>query len=348
MEGLSMDTTGFAFFQPGIDQWVDQWLSKNANIHEKQKRKPQDFERRKPMGWLRDYKTVTAYKFEGKDVFVGRDRKHDVPTLAVLRFEVHLSQFTSFNYFLEWAKKIFREAFPCLIDAKIFRLDLPVDIASSLDFYFRHLHQPRARNQKITKRGKRTLELGAYPLGTHVYEWECPPSFVDLFLDKRRPNDRGNIRVTRIEPRRWGKKVPIQSLRHVDELKKFDPFQHLRLIGDLVHIPDHLPSSTKNMLIAFQTLSKEFGVQEARKRLNQQRNFSRTVEKYLQPIPPGILQKAWKKHIRRFLGAEPLIFPPSIKDSSFLLEAATGIRMKRHQGGTHFQLLNTVSERGNQ
>ncbi len=348
MEGFDMDTTGFAFFQPGIDLWVDQWLAKNATIHEKQKRKPKDFERRKPFGWLRDYNTMNAYKFEGKDVFIGRDRKHDVPTLAVLRFEVHLSQFISFNDFLEWAKKVFREAFPCLIDAKIFRLDLPVDIASSLDFYVRHLHQPRARNQCMTKRGKRTLAIGAYPLGTHVYEWDCPRNQVDLFLDDRKPNDNGDIRVTRIEPRRWGTKVPIQSLRDIDDLRTFDPFQHLRLIGDLVHIPDHLPTPTKNMLIAFQSLSKDFGVQEARKRLNQQRNFSRTVEKYLQPIPQNILRKAWKKHIRRFLDTQLVIFPPPLKDSSFLLEAASGIRMRRHDSGIRYELLNPVVEKGDQ
>lgn len=254
----------------------------------------------------RGYDRAGAFQAEGHHFYFKWGRRH--LELPVLKVNFSLSKFDSFQDFLKWSDKVFGKFQPMVIDGKIYRFDACIDLYSSFKSVHSSLVQPRARSERVIKSKGKTYQLGRHPRKTTVYEKTIKTKNLDQRKKKHRTSDpESEVSGTRVEVQQWGKKIPIGSLRDIDKLRTINPFSHLQTLEKPL-IPDDLPLKTKQILWAFQQRCGEVGTQQARKEFNQNRNFSRTVGKYIGKNQKLNLERYWQRRVKRFLGDQP-VFP---------------------------------------
>ncbi len=197
-----------------------------------------------------------------------------------------------------WLKKLFGEFYSHALDAKILRLDCAIDVAIAIYELEKNLVYPRGRTVTKWRSNKKTTYLGVPPKETCIYQKAVPGNK----LDYHREVSSDMVECTRIETRFFNKKVPITCLREIEKLREINPFEHLQIYRTKNLLPLNIPPQTRIKIAAFRDLSRRHGAQEARRILNFDRNFKRTVEKYIQPSEHSFdLHRAWKRRVRRFL-----------------------------------------------
>lgn len=313
-----MDTVKIAIEDSDAAKWIRTQVRIKGFPHHSRKSKHQREARE--FG----YRRGGAFDILGKYVHISwspkkrkkpKPPKKPRPPLAPLLLTTHLSNFEDDEHgdtyaFFRWAQAGFGiHTLTAILDGRIKRLDTAIDVEMDIDTAEDEIIQPRARAERQVRSRTKTIYWGRLPRLTRAYEREVPRCRLDHNLSE--DGDPGEIiKGVRIEADHRRKKILIQRLRDVEQLRHINPFSHLEFLNQTkTVIASDTPIKTKYKLLAFQKRCEQVGAQAARKEFNQDRNFKRTVERYLVQTKDFNFEMAWKRRIERFLGPSPVRFP---------------------------------------
>ena len=219
------------------------------------------------------------------------------------RLQFHLSRFGTWLEFKQWLEKVIPGLSGQILNSRLERLDLCLDIALPFKAIAKSVDLPGCRAQeRWASDGGCTLYLGDNPRRFRIYEKHTIDRDRCDFVPVGYPETIGPISGTRIEIETHRKKVPIKFLCELEDVCGSNPFSALSFaeIGRLEQLID---SKTSHLVQHFLKRLEEVPYAVARREFNTSGNFSRTIAPFIGEFAID-LDLAWKTRTSRFFKTE--------------------------------------------
>lgn len=223
--------------------------------------------------------------------------------LYAQRLTIHLSQFRNLRALAETLSKAFGNeiARDIFFHGSILRLDAWIDLQVPFSVLRQSSFRKYVRKHENVEHGLRSIYYGKKsPNGSVIYE---KPSIPAQYIDKSIVSN--SKEKCRIEIRHLYKKVPIKHLCQYGELAKIDLFQIqqvkvLRKKKLLEHLRSaRLNPNTIGRIQKYLARLNSDGAHFARKALNDQRNFHKTIGPKIDSFSVDIdLSRIWKRKVQ--------------------------------------------------
>jgi hypothetical protein len=190
-------------------------------------------------------------------------------------------------------------------ELKVTRVDLNADIEIPVDYFHRALRIPRKRKTtnflseigEFTNRGLTGFYIGRSPSLLRVYDKREEMKQARQDISKLPPI------YTRLEWELRQPRSPIEYLLQLPELLDFKPFERLEIMEGAPCYDFHNDTMNSRKKFLFDSLNKDYGLQNTIRILNKGRNFSRDYGEIVSTNTTDIkkrLQDSYIDGIQRF------------------------------------------------
>ncbi len=245
------------------------------------------------------YNRNTYGFINGKFIFLSADPKPFFNEIPDYKITWHQSQWKNQKEVVETFIDLFgpHNAYHIFFNGRTHRIDAFVDIEFDYDTAKKAIYRSGVSVVENHKSDLKTCYLGAKgPKQAVFYEKEIKRKNLDLKFKKSKEYSH-NVRV---ESRFFNSGVPIKNYSEYSKLSEVNMFDHIK-----THYfkPDKLKSASSSRKIdkvrEFCDLVEKEGIHHARRKLNKNRNFYRTIEPLLKEVGIDLnLSKKWKKKVR--------------------------------------------------
>jgi len=219
-------------------------------------------------------------------------------TVEPFKLQIHLSKFPSYFEFIDFMDMLTGRRWDSLLDARIYRLDLAINLPLSFGQIASRVSAPRTRVLQKFKSDKKSLIFGKGNRSLEIYEktfdyWDCDLPLGETLGDLER------IHGVRMELRLRGDALPFRQFGELPKLVGIYPFDYL----DIADVTLRMNTSSELEQVrsrAFELLSSELGPKKAAKELGIAESALVVEEQ------SRLIHTAWRNRVSRFFGLSNL------------------------------------------